>query len=226
MHIDRALVDIDVAAPHAVEQLLAAKTRGRDAPSGIRAGGTRSGPDGPRGRRARRAASRDRARDRRRLSTLGDPLRAGAAQQRAHARQQFRHRERLDDVVVGAGREAAHALALLAARGQHDDRQRCGLAAARAAGGRARCRTGRAASSRAPGDRARFPSSADVGLVAARRRCRPRSLRLRDCSAAAAISGSSSSTIRMRAAHRRSRYSLQYALAAKTSWCRPSAARR
>ncbi len=38
-----------------------------------------------------------------------------------------RHRERLDHVVVGAGGEAAHALALLAARGQHDDRQPLGF---------------------------------------------------------------------------------------------------
>ena len=57
----------------------------------------------------------------------GDAFGAGAAQQRANARQQFRHRERLDDVIVGAGREPAHALAFLAARGQHDDRQRLRL---------------------------------------------------------------------------------------------------
>ena len=57
----------------------------------------------------------------------GDPLRIGAAQQRAHAGEQFRHRERLDDVVVGAGSEPAHLLALLAARGEHDDRQLAGF---------------------------------------------------------------------------------------------------
>jgi hypothetical protein len=33
------------------------------------------------------------------------------------------HRERLDDVIVGAGREPAYALAFLAARRQHDDGQ-------------------------------------------------------------------------------------------------------
>ena len=53
----------------------------------------------------------------------GDALRLGSPQQRADARQELRHRERLDDVIVGAGGEAAHALGLLAARGEHDDRQ-------------------------------------------------------------------------------------------------------
>ena len=42
----------------------------------------------------------------------------------AHAR-----RERLDDVVVGAGFEPPHAITLFATRGQHDDRQRAGLQA-------------------------------------------------------------------------------------------------
>jgi hypothetical protein len=40
-----------------------------------------------------------------------------------HPCQQFRHRERLDDVIVGAGRKTPDPLAFLAARGQHDDRQ-------------------------------------------------------------------------------------------------------
>ena len=61
------------------------------------------------------------------LEHLGDPLRPRAAQQRADARDQLGHRERLDDIVVGAGREPAHALALLAARRQHDDGQPPGL---------------------------------------------------------------------------------------------------
>ena len=41
---------------------------------------------------------------------------------RADARQQFARGERLDHVVVDAGFQAADAVVLLAARGQHDDR--------------------------------------------------------------------------------------------------------
>ena len=57
------------------------------------------------------------------LSTRGQHFRLGAAQQRPHPRHEFRRRERLHQIVVGAGRKTAHAVALLAARGQHDDRQ-------------------------------------------------------------------------------------------------------
>ena len=53
----------------------------------------------------------------------------GAAQHRLDARHQFRRRERLDDIVVGAGGKPANTLALLAARRQHDDRQALGLRA-------------------------------------------------------------------------------------------------
>src|SRR6202012_4498261 len=35
----------------------------------------------------------------------GEPFGTCAAQQAPHPRQQFRHRERLDDVIVGAGRQ-------------------------------------------------------------------------------------------------------------------------
>ena len=48
--------------------------------------------------------------------------RAGPAQHRPHAGQQLAQRERLGHVVVGAQLEAAHAIDLLAARGEHDDR--------------------------------------------------------------------------------------------------------
>ncbi len=122
---------------------------------------------------------------------------AGAAQQRADARQQFGDRERLDDIVVGAGGEAADALAFLAARGQHDDRQlpwsRAGAQApAELDAGQARQHPvedheiGRAFLQLAGRPRRRAP------------RCRPRNLRPPDCSAAAVASASSSSTIRMR----------------------------
>ena len=155
MNVDGALVDIDLASPRRRRAAARARTRGRAAPSGIRAGGIRSGRDRSRGRRATRASSRGRARCRRSASTSATRSGAGAAQQRAHAGDQLGHRERLDDVVVGAGRKPAHALAFLAARGEHDDRQRLASPAAPAAGGTARCRRGPAASSRAPRDRAR-----------------------------------------------------------------------
>ena len=145
---------IDVAAPDAVEQLLARRTRGPGSPSGIRAGGTRSARDAPRApARETRCAARSSSRS---PASSTSATRSGRARRSsgADARQQLRHRERLDDVVVGAGRKAAHALALLAARGQHDDRQRCACRLARAGGGRARCPTRRAASSRARAGRA------------------------------------------------------------------------
>ncbi len=47
-----------------------------------------------------------------------------AAQERAHPRHQLGDGERLDDVIVGADRKAAHPLGFLSPRGQHDDRQR------------------------------------------------------------------------------------------------------
>ena len=75
-------------------------------------------------RRVSRSRSRSPA-----FEAIGDALGTAAPQQRAHARHQFGNRERLDDVIVGADREAAHALGFLAARGHHDDRQRArGLA--------------------------------------------------------------------------------------------------
>src|SRR5580658_7840804 len=126
MDVDGALVDIDVAAPHPVEQLLA-----REYPAGTfhqefeqaelgRAEIDRAG----RARHALLLAIELEIAD---VEHHGDALGARPAQQRADARQQLRHREWLDDVVVGAGGEAADPLAFLAARGQHDDRQSLGL---------------------------------------------------------------------------------------------------
>ena len=69
VHVDGALVDIDVVAPDAVEQLLAREDAAGASSSGIRAGGTRSARDAPRGRRGGRGTSRGRARGRRRLSS-------------------------------------------------------------------------------------------------------------------------------------------------------------
>ncbi|MFN7977625.1 MAG: hypothetical protein U0P30_05770 [Vicinamibacterales bacterium] len=47
---------------------------------------------------------------------------AAATQRRPHARRQLTRAERLGDVVVGAGVEAGHAIALGRARREHDDR--------------------------------------------------------------------------------------------------------
>ena len=48
---------------------------------------------------------------------------ARAAQQRAHAREQLAQRERLDEVVVGAGVQPGDAVVDLFARGQHQHRR-------------------------------------------------------------------------------------------------------
>jgi hypothetical protein len=47
----------------------------------------------------------------------------GAAQQRANSRQHFFEVKRLGDVVVGAELEAHDPVDVLAAGGEHDDRQ-------------------------------------------------------------------------------------------------------
>jgi hypothetical protein len=60
---------------------------------------------------------------------VGDMRGLRPAQQRPHPRQQLRHREGLHDVVVGAGREPSHPVALLAAGGEHDHRQPLGFPA-------------------------------------------------------------------------------------------------
>ena len=192
MHVDGALVDIDVAAPHAVEQLLAREDAARALHQELQQLelGRAEMELACRARRTRwvsRSSSMSPA-----ASRFATRPRLGAPQERADPRQQLRHRERLGDVVVGAGREAAHAVALLAARGQHDDRQALGLAARAGSGGRPRCRRAPAASSRA--GRGRAPVSRRRARPRRRgRRRRPRSPPPRDCSAAGVVSASSSS---------------------------------
>jgi hypothetical protein len=71
---------------------------------------------------------------------VGEPLAllavaAGAPQQGAHARVQLVERERLDEVVVGAGVEPRDAVADLVARGQHEDRRAVAAGAQAAADG-------------------------------------------------------------------------------------------
>ena len=57
---------------------------------------------------------------------------AAAAEQRADARLELRHVERLAEIVVGAGVEAAHRVARRALRGEHEDGHHARLAAQRA----------------------------------------------------------------------------------------------
>ena len=100
---------------------------------------------------------------------------AGAAQQRAHAREQLAQRERLDEVVVGAGVQAGHAVVDLA---------RARSASAPACGRRRRAGAGRPRGRRRAASRRRgSPTSYGVALealerLAARRPpARPRSAR-------------------------------------------------
>ncbi len=122
MHVDRARLDINVLAPHRVEQLLA-----REDTAGMLHEVAQQAKLG--GAKMHRLAAAD--------HTVGDQVHddvgvgkrlvgqrgPDAAQHGADTRHQLGRRERLGDVVVGAGVEAAHAIALLTARRQHDDRQ-------------------------------------------------------------------------------------------------------
>ena len=121
------------------------------------------------------------------------PDRAAAAQDRADARHDLASAERLDDVVVGAELETDHAVGLLPARREHDDRH---LGARGAARGRRRSPSRRAASRRAgpgrAGSRARL-------LERRRHRARPPCVSKPSRSSASAsgsVMDSSSSTIR------------------------------
>src|SRR5262245_46290181 len=58
---------------------------------------------------------------------VSDALRRGAAKQGPHPRNQLWNRERLDNVVVRAGRQATDAFALFTAGREHDDRERSGF---------------------------------------------------------------------------------------------------
>ncbi|CAM2158050.1 exported hypothetical protein [Paraburkholderia tropica] len=125
MHVDGPFLDEHVVAPHLIEQLRAAvhalRMRHEEVQQtelgraeielDLRAFGVR----------------RDAVRGRVELETVdGDhvfrELRRAAAQDRLDARHQFLRRKRLRDVVVGADFEAKHLVLLVAARGQHDDR--------------------------------------------------------------------------------------------------------
>src|SRR5206468_3255063 len=99
--VDGTLVDVDVAAPHAVEQLLAAEhTPGmleKKLQQTIFGGAEVDGTAG-----ARHAALLAVELDVAAGEQVGEPFGAGAAQKPLHPRQQFRDRKRLDDIIVGA----------------------------------------------------------------------------------------------------------------------------
>src|SRR6516162_10977742 len=116
-----ALVDVDIAPPYAVEQLLA-----REYAAGPlhqifeQAVFGRAQLDRPPG--ARYAAFLPVHLEVAEAKHVAHLLRSRAPQQGVDARNELGNRERLDDVIVGAGRQPAHPLALLAARRQYDDR--------------------------------------------------------------------------------------------------------
>src|SRR6478752_4049296 len=118
VHVDGALVDIDVAAPDAVEQLLAAEHA-----TGMLEEEFQETIFG-RAEIDRPARARDAALFAVELDiAIGQhgskALRARAPQQAFYPRQQLGHRERFYDVIVGAGSQPPHPFAFLAARGQH-----------------------------------------------------------------------------------------------------------
>src|SRR5262249_35486391 len=128
MHIDRSFIDIDVRAPDAIEQLLAREYASRPFHQEFEQP-VFGGPKVDRAAVARNSFLFSIKLDVANAEYGRNALRIGPAQQRAYPRQQFGDRERLYDVVVGPGGKPAHLFALLAARGEHDDRQLAGLGA-------------------------------------------------------------------------------------------------
>src|SRR5579883_1933416 len=111
MDVDGALVDIDVAAPDAVEQLLAREHAARMLQEELEQA-IFGRPEIDRTARTRHAALLAVELDVAIGEHGGETLGACAPQQAFHASEQCGHRERLDDVVVGAGRKSPHPLAL------------------------------------------------------------------------------------------------------------------
>src|SRR5688572_13930811 len=126
MHVDGALVDIDAAAPDAVEKLVAREHPARalhQELEQLELGRAEMKLATAAAHPARLAVELDVARG----EEMGDMRRLRPPQQGAHPGEELRHRKRLRDVVVSTGRESSDAIALLAARRQHDDRQALGL---------------------------------------------------------------------------------------------------
>ena len=122
MDVDGARLDIDVLAPHRVQKLLARE----DAAGMLHEMAQQAefgGPEMDRLGGARHAMRHQVHDDVGVGQRLVGQRRPDAAQHGADARHQLGGRERLGDIVVGAGVEPAHPVALLAARRQHDDRQ-------------------------------------------------------------------------------------------------------
>ena len=125
VHVDRALVALPVDAPHAVEQLAAgerhAEVVGQVLQQVELARGERHRPAAD-PRLPAHAVDLDVADQRPRRAVAGGP--SVAAQDGLHPGDELARRERLGDVVVGAELEPEHAVDLVVAGGQHDDRQR------------------------------------------------------------------------------------------------------
>jgi len=136
VHVDGALLDEDVVAPDAVQQLRA-RVHAVGVPHEEVQQAELGRPDAQLARtfpvrvvcpaRATLVQQTVRGRvqpQRAERHRLLQRLRRLAPQHGAHARQQLPGREGLGEVVVGAGIEPAHLVRLLGARGQHDDGQR------------------------------------------------------------------------------------------------------
>src|SRR5262245_15125747 len=120
MHIDGAFVDIDVAAPDAVEKLRPAEHAARALHEELEQaelGGTKVHlPSVPR-HSVRVTIKLDVAN----AQYRGDALGVGAPEDRSHPSHQLRQGERLDHVIVGAGGQSPDAIALFAARGEKNN---------------------------------------------------------------------------------------------------------
>src|SRR3974390_757472 len=122
MDINRPLIDVNIRAPDAIEQLFAREDPPRSFHEEFEQAVFRR-PQIDRTAIARDALLFAIEFDVADAQYGRDTLGVCAAQKSPHTGQQFRNREWLDDVVIGAGGKAAHFFALLAAPGQHDDRQ-------------------------------------------------------------------------------------------------------
>ena len=119
MHIDRAQLDMDVVAPDGVEQFLAREHAARVAQEEFQQPefrGTQMDPAAIAGHAVGGEIHFNIVESE--LAFFGHG--AGAAQQRANAGQQGIDAEGFGDIIVRAGVERAHGVAILGARGQHD----------------------------------------------------------------------------------------------------------
>ena len=111
-----------VVAPDPLVDQARARAPGADGGGRTRAARTRSGSTRSPARPAARHASAGRARDRQTRASRSRRRRR-PPKQRADSRDQLLVRERLDEIVVGAGLETGDAVAHRVPRGQHQHRQ-------------------------------------------------------------------------------------------------------